>query len=41
MCTLVLNRTFVNKFLDYEKTEEEASMDPDEKEVYYEERDLA
>jgi hypothetical protein len=38
---LVLNHTFANIFLDYEKTEEEASKDPDDKEVYYEKRDLS
>jgi hypothetical protein len=37
---LVLNRTFANIFLDYEKTEEEVSKHPDEKKVYYEKRDL-
>jgi hypothetical protein len=35
LSTLVLNRTFLNLFFDYEKTEEEASEDPDEEEVYY------
>jgi hypothetical protein len=40
LSTLVLNRTFINIFLDYKKSEKEASNDPDE-EVYYKERDLS
>jgi hypothetical protein len=32
---LTLGTTFLNLFLDYEKTEEEASEDPGEEEVYY------
>jgi hypothetical protein len=37
---LVLNRTFLNLFLDYEKTKKEASEEPDDEEVYYEEPSL-
>jgi hypothetical protein len=40
LSTIVLNRTFLNLFFDYEKTEEEASKDPDEEEVYYEKPDF-
>jgi hypothetical protein len=38
---LVLNHTFLNFFLDYEKTEEEASEEPGEEEVYYQKLDLS
>jgi hypothetical protein len=36
----LLNRIFLNLFLDYEKTWEEASEKSDHAEVYYEEPDL-
>jgi hypothetical protein len=38
---LILNCTFLNIFLDYEKTREESSKDPDKEEIYYEEQDLS
>jgi hypothetical protein len=34
----VLNLSFLNLFLEYEKTWEEVSEEPDDEEVYYEER---
>jgi hypothetical protein len=36
----LLNRTFLNLFLDYGRTWEEASEKPNDAEVYYEEPDL-
>jgi hypothetical protein len=38
LSTLVLYHSFLNIFLEYEKTGEEVSEEPDDEEVYYEER---
>jgi hypothetical protein len=41
LSTLKLNHTFLNPFLDYERTREEASEEHEDEKIYYEEPDLS